>query len=222
MRWKLTASLHTKWKVPLDNICISKNSTLSFFGPQQLYIVIEAGVKASLVFDLESEKNITVVVKESAQYHGSITEASENVGLLEHTVVLEGEGSSASFAVQLSGSGMCKKDIHLVQHHKAPHTVSVAHVKAVLDDNAVSNYTGLIKIEKDAQHSDAHQENKVLIVSPHAHATSIPSLEVLTNQVQCGHGSAISHLDDEHLFYLAQRGIAYKHAKALLIKAFQI
>jgi Fe-S cluster assembly protein SufD len=49
---------------------------------------------------------------------------------------------------------------HTHQDHRAPHTTSDLLFKAALRDNARSVYTGLIKIAKEAQNTNAYQASK--------------------------------------------------------------
>ncbi len=64
------------------------------------------------------------------------------------------------------------------------------------------------------------QVNKNILLSPSAKAVSIPSLEILTNDVQCSHGSAVGQLDQGHIFYLMARGLQEVQAKQLLLESF--
>ena len=83
------------------------------------------------------------------------------------------------------------------------------------------HYHGTIRVEQDAAWYVASQNNKnILLISNDARAVSVPSLEVLTNEVQCFHGSASGRCDDEQLFYLQSRGIDKKQAHRLLLQAF--
>ena len=108
----------------------------------------------------------------------------------------------------------------VLQLHTAPKTTSSVELKTVLDGTAQFEYRGNIKIEQSAPGSSAHQENKNLVVSSQAKALSIPSLEALNDDVQCGHGSAVSYINEDHLFYLASRGIAQHVAKKMIIDGF--
>jgi Fe-S cluster assembly protein SufD len=64
------------------------------------------------------------------------------------------------------------------------------------------------------------QENKNILLSNQARALSVPSLEVLTNDVHCFHGSALGRFDQNHLFYAASRGIDEIQMRTLLVRAF--
>jgi len=47
-----------------------------------------------------------------------------------------------------------------------------------------------------------------------------PQLKIFTDYVKCSHECRISQLNDQALFYIQQRGIPKKEAKALLMYAF--
>ena len=106
------------------------------------------------------------------------------------------------------------------QIHHASDTTSTIEIHAVLDDKSSLDYQGTITVEKTAVRSKAFQTQKNLVISPQAHVISIPNLQVLTHEVQCGHGSAVSHLNDDHLFYLQSRGLSYDTARQLIVLGF--
>jgi Fe-S cluster assembly protein SufD len=47
-----------------------------------------------------------------------------------------------------------------------------------------------------------------------------PQLEIFADDVKCSHGCTIGQLDESAMFYMQQRGIPKKEAKALLMYAF--
>ncbi|MCB5982749.1 SufD family Fe-S cluster assembly protein, partial [Flavobacterium psychrophilum] len=47
-----------------------------------------------------------------------------------------------------------------------------------------------------------------------------PQLEIFADDVKCSHGCTIGQLDENAMFYMQQRGIPKKEAKALLMYAF--
>ena len=55
----------------------------------------------------------------------------------------------------------------------------------------------MIRVEPDAQKTNAYQENRNLLLSDKAHADSIPGLEILANDVRCTHGATIGQVDRE-------------------------
>ncbi len=78
----------------------------------------------------------------------------------------------------------------------------------------------MIRVEKDAQKTNAYQENRNLILSDKAHADSIPGLEILANDVRCTHGATISPVDRNELFYCMARGLSRGEAERLIVRGF--
>ena len=106
------------------------------------------------------------------------------------------------------------------QHHLAPHCSSNLLSKNVLQQEAKSIFAGLIKVDSEAQQTNALQTNRNLLLSKEAEADSLPGLEILANDVKCTHGATTSRLDQEELFYLLSRGIDKKSAESLISLGF--
>ncbi len=106
------------------------------------------------------------------------------------------------------------------QNHTSSHSKSSIAVKEVLQAHAQTEYSGLIRIEKKAHQSRAFQQHRALLMDAGCAARARPSLEVLADDVQCGHGSAIGQLDQEQVRYLISRGIQGHRAQDLLLDAF--
>ena len=78
----------------------------------------------------------------------------------------------------------------------------------------------MIRVDRDAQHTDAFQESRNLLLSPRAHADAIPGLEIEADDVRCTHAAAIAQVDAEQLFYLQSRGLDEANSKRLVIDGF--
>lgn len=107
-----------------------------------------------------------------------------------------------------------------LQQHDAPHTSSTILVKGVVYDHARFDYAGKIYVGPKAHQTQAEQKSHTLLLSSTAQAQAVPALEVLTNDVQCKHGSAIAGLDTTLIEYLACRGIQQADAQNILVKSF--
>jgi Fe-S cluster assembly protein SufD len=81
-------------------------------------------------------------------------------------------------------------------------------------------YGGTIYVAPHAHTTQARQSNKNMLLDSRARATSVPSLEVLTKQVQCAHGSAVGNLDQDALWYMLSRGVALQDARRMLLEGF--
>jgi len=106
------------------------------------------------------------------------------------------------------------------QEHIAPNTESDFAFKGALRENATAVWRGMIRVEEGAQKTNAYQENRNLLLSDHAHADSIPGLEILANDVRCTHGATMGQVDAEQLFYLQSRGFSLDEAQNTLVHGF--
>jgi len=133
---------------------------------------------------------------------------------------LDGAGSEARVFGLYFGHRHQTLDYRYYVAHRAQHTNSSMYLKGAVGDAARSVFTGLIRIEPEGQHSDAVQTNRNLVLSEGAQAHSVPNLEILANEVRCGHGSAVGPIDPEQRYYLMSRGLDQARADRLQVKGF--
>ncbi len=136
------------------------------------------------------------------------------------TVDLEGRGADARILGVYFGDREQTLDYRYFMNHKAPNTTSEMTLKGAVGDTADSVFTGMIRIEPEGQKTNAHQTNRNLVLSEGASAQSVPNLEILANDVRCGHGSAVGPLDEEQRYYLMSRGLDRIRADRLQVLGF--
>ena len=113
-------------------------------------------------------------------------------------------------------------DVHTMIDHAKPHCNSHEHYKGILDDKARGVFNGKVMVRKDAQKTNAFQENNNIILSNDALVNTKPQLEIFADDVKCSHGATIGQLDKDSMFYLKSRGISEETARTILIHAFAI
>jgi Fe-S cluster assembly protein SufD len=133
---------------------------------------------------------------------------------------LAGPGATSRVTGAYFADGTQHLDYDTFQEHIAPHTTSDFAFKGALRDTSTAVWRGMIRVEKDAQKTNAYQENRNLMLSPKAHADSIPGLEILANDVRCTHGATLGQVDREQLFYLMARGLSRAEAERLIVRGF--
>jgi Fe-S cluster assembly protein SufD len=116
-------------------------------------------------------------------------------------------------------------DKQLVDHytlvqHATPNCESHQNYKGIFDGNSTGVFNGKIFVEKEAQKTDAFQQNNNILMSEKATINAKPQLEIFADDVKCSHGCTIGQLDESAMFYMQSRGIPKKEAKALLMYAF--
>jgi len=133
---------------------------------------------------------------------------------------LAGPGATSRVTGAYFVDGTQHLDYDTFQEHMAPSTTSDFAFKGALRDQARAVWRGMIRVEQDAQKTNAYQENRNLLLSKTAHADSIPGLEILANDVRCTHGATLGQVDREQLFYLMTRGLTRSEAERLIVRGF--
>jgi Fe-S cluster assembly protein SufD len=170
---------------------------------------------------------------ESYHFSAARAEIARDATLRWFSLGLGGKLGKARQESRLSGPGSTVRatglyalgerqhlDLDTSQEHAAPNAVSDLAYKGALRDRARSVWRGIIKVDKGAQGTDAFQENRNLLLSGHAHADSIPGLQILANDVRCTHAATVSRVDSELLFFLMARGFERREAEQMLVTAF--
>ena len=137
----------------------------------------------------------------------------------QHTRIVGAGSSVENFSLSVA-TGSQQFDQRTLQTHSAPNARSNLLYKNVLLDDARTVFSGLIRVDPNAQQTDAYQTNRNLLLSESAEANSLPGLEILADDVKCSHGATTGRLDPEHLFYLQTRGIPKRLAQQLLFFGF--
>lgn len=135
-------------------------------------------------------------------------------------VDLVGAGSSFNGAGLYFGDRDQVHDYRVFITHSGPRTSSDLFLKGAVEDTAHAVWTGLVRIEHGANGTSAFETNRNLVLSDGARVDSVPNLEILTDDLQCGHGSSSGPLEEEHLYYLMSRGIRRERAERLLVRGF--
>jgi Fe-S cluster assembly protein SufD len=135
-------------------------------------------------------------------------------------VAFGGEGARLDMASCFLGREAEHIDTTLVIDHAVPGCLSRELVKGVLAGRARGVFQGKVIVRPDAQKTDGKQMAQALMLSEDAEFDSKPELEILADDVVCGHGSTAAQLDRNLLFYLRSRGIPLPEARALLIESF--
>ncbi len=147
---------------------------------------------------------------------------SLGAGLSRHDIHtgLVGEGAHVDLNGVFLGRGEQHVDHRTSIIHAVPATTSREFYKGIMDDAAHGVFTGKIVVDKGAQHTDADQQNKNLILSRKGLVDTTPQLEIYADDVKCNHGSTIGQIDPAQVFYMRARGIPRERARLILTQAF--
>ena len=159
-------------------------------------------------------------VEAGGELHWNICELGGSESRDSLDVCMDGEGSSAT----VYGLYFPVKDqqmhIETRQDHLVPHTYSNLHYKGALADRANASWEGMIYVDPKAGKTDGYQKNENLMLSDEARIFAKPGLEIIMDDVKCSHGTTITSIDDDQIFYLTSRGIPEREAEKLVIRGF--
>lgn len=109
---------------------------------------------------------------------------------------------------------------HTLVKHNQPNCESHELYRGIYQNSSHGIFNGKIKVNKIAQKTNAFQQNNNILLSEKSSIDTKPQLEIFADDVKCSHGCTVGQLDNDALFYMKQRGIHEKEAKALLMFAF--
>jgi len=111
-------------------------------------------------------------------------------------------------------------DHYTLVNHATPNCESFQDYKGIFSDRSTGVFNGKVYVEREAQKTNAFQKSNNILLSDKATINAKPQLEIFADDVKCSHGCTIGQLDETAMFYMQQRGIPKKEAKALLMYAF--
>ena len=209
---------------------IEEYASASPDGPAYTNAVVEVFVEQAAKVEYVSVQNVSRETWHFASHRARVERDAEldwvagGFGSKSGKVWIEndlaGPGATSRVTGAYFSDGTQHLDYDTFQAHLAPSTTSDFAFKGALRDTASVVWRGMIKVEKDAQRTNAYQENRNLLLSPKAHADSIPGLEIEANDVRCTHGATVGQVDREQLFYLMARGLSRGEAERLIVRGF--
>ncbi len=146
-------------------------------------------------------------------YPGVSCEVKLDINLL-------GEGAEANVYGAYVCGGNEKVKIAVDMHHTVPHCCSRQLFKGIAGGDSRVDFYGKIIVAKDAQRTEAYQENHNILLSDGAKVDTKPQLEIYADDVKCSHGATIGRLNEEEQFYMRSRGISLEDAKVLQMISF--
>uniref|UniRef100_A0A7S0UG52 SUF system FeS cluster assembly SufBD core domain-containing protein n=1 Tax=Pseudo-nitzschia delicatissima TaxID=44447 RepID=A0A7S0UG52_9STRA len=160
-------------------------------------------------------------IGDDASYEGTIMSVggSGRIRIAHSVSLLKPLSHAKVYGFFLSGGAQrhdCKTNIH----HAGQGTTSEQIQKNMIGGRATGAFRGRIRVDQSAQQTDSQQISRTILLSDKSRAWSVPSLEIIADDVQCTHGSTVSDLSEEELFYLRSRGLDTNLARNLLMYAF--
>lgn len=190
----------------------------------EVLLEVPAGQEHAYVLTCSADVIIPVVLIILVHEHAHCTltwlQKTSLTAQVTYRVILVGQKAHISTLMRIVTTKKDTVQVTVLVDHQAPDTHSLCDVKGVAYDTSMFNFNGCITLSSAAHYAQANMHHKHLVVGQQARVRSCPELEALHHTVQCGHGSAISYIDDDQLFYLSSRGLDEVQARTMIINSF--
>ena len=163
--------------------------------------------------------NTSVLLGRASHYRSVSVDMGAQLSRHQLDVVL-GEGADCAVDGLAVVAGSQLADTHSCIVHAQPHGRSRQLHKCIAGGTARAVFNGKVKVQPGAQHTDAAQMSRNLLLGARARIDTQPQLEILADDVKCTHGATVGSLDSEEVFYLQSRGLSDSAARDLLTYAF--
>ncbi|MBE6320785.1 MAG: hypothetical protein E7075_07455 [Bacteroidales bacterium] len=188
------------------------------------HITLAAGETREFVFINEPNTHWHIVQEENSSLRVHVIYLSENETNAEWQSTLTVEQNAPHCRTEIYAMGLLhgSQQAHLLTrvYHNIGGGYSSQTLKFVLDDQTRGSFRGELKIQPDAQQTEAYQTNRNILLSRQAEMITEPQLEIYADDVKASHGATTGQLDESALFYMQQRCIDRDTAAKLLLCAF--
>ena len=187
----------------MNELYVKANETV-----RKVYVLPDASFPESITVERDAKVEVVVLAMPGVSCD------------LKMDVRLAGEGSEADIFGAYVCGGEEKVRISVDMHHDLPHCNSRQLFKGIAGGTSKVDFYGKIIVAKDAQRTEAYQENHNILLSDGAKVDTKPQLEIYADDVKCSHGATIGRLNEEEQFYMRSRGITLEDAKVLQMISF--
>lgn len=188
------------------------------------HITLSAGETRELIFINEPNMNWHIVQEANSSLRIHVIYLSENKTNVQWRSTLSIEQNAPSCRTEIYAMGLLHKsqqaNLLTRVHHNIGGGYSSQVLKFVLNDQAKGSFRGELKIQPNAQQTEAYQTNRNILLSRQAEMITEPQLEIYADDVKASHGATTGQLDESALFYMQQRCIDRDAAAKLLLCAF--
>ena len=166
--------------------------------------------------NIESFEN--VIEKESKVFHKIIDIGAKNSVSNYYSNVIGDEDENDVKTIYL-GQGTQLKDINYIVHLRGKKAEANIDVQGALKDSSKKNFKGTLDFKKGASKAKGNENEYCMLLSEKAKSIALPMLLCTEDDVEGNHSTASGKVDESAIFYIMSRGLSYKEAVNLLVKA---
>ena len=188
------------------------------------------------VFAKENAKlNITVInlLNSNSEHFEAMENILEDNSDLNYTIIdIGGKNSIQNYYSNIIGKSAKNdlktiylgsenqiKDINYIAELRGKKTNIDIDVQGALKENAKKNFKGTIDFKKGCKKAKGNENEFCMLLSEKAKSLALPMLLCTEDDVEGNHSTASGKVDKEQLFYIMTRGLSYKEAVKLIVRA---
>jgi len=184
-------------------------------GSRVQYITIQNWSKN--VYNLVTKRAVAYEDAEVIWIDGNI---GSHVTMKYPAIYLMGKGARGQIiSVAYAGKNQIQ-DTGAKVIHAAPHTKSVITSKSVSKFGGTTTYRGLVKVAQGAHNSTVSVTCDALILDEISKSNTIPTMEILEDDVTISHEASVGRISEDVIFYLSSRGLKESEALAMIVRGF--
>ena len=188
------------------------------------------------VFAKENAKlNITVInlLNSNSEHFEAMENILEDNSDLNYTIIdIGGKNSIQNYYSNIIGKSAKNdlktiylgsenqiKDINYIAELRGQKSFVDIDVQGALKENAKKNFRGTIDFKKGCKKAKGNENEFCMLLSEKAKSLALPMLLCTEDDVEGNHSTASGKVDKEQLFYIMTRGLSYKEAVKLIVRA---
>ncbi|MCP5509589.1 MAG: SufD family Fe-S cluster assembly protein [Chlamydiales bacterium] len=205
---------------------LQRHGQKNYFSSSYLDLALDEGAHLTILQNVDHESSswqfdaLRAELKTDSQLKAYYLTQGAACVRSDMRVLLQGENASATLKGLNQLTQTSQAHQHIYVEHAAPNAHSNQHFKTVLKDESRASFEGKIYVQQLAQQTLAYQLNNNLLFGKKAIANSKPNLEIFADDVKASHGTTMTRLNQEELFYLKSRGLNEITAQGMLEKGF--
>lgn len=183
--------------------------------------------------DAKLNINIVNLLNENSDNFEAIENTLEANSKLKYTIIdIGGKTSVSNYYSNIIGENADndlksiylgidnqRKDINYIAELRGTKTNIDIDVQGVLQDSAKKNFKGTIDFKKGCKKAKGNENEYCMLLSDKAKSIALPMLLCTENNVEGNHSTASGKIDNNQLLYIMSRGLSYKEAVKLIVKA---
>ncbi len=158
-------------------------------------------------------------IEENANINYCIVDFGGKTSIQNYYSNIIGKDAKNNLKAIYIGTDNQVKDINYIAHLRGEKSEVDIDVQGALKDTAKKNFKGTIDFKRGCKKAVGNENEYCVLLSETAKSIALPMLLCTEEDVVGNHSTASGKVDKQALFYIMSRGLSYKEAVKLIIRA---